>query len=80
MHELRASRLRDGAIQWNLFNDPEVEERYLEVFMVRSWIDHLRQHERVTESDREIQEKLRTFLKDDTETVVSHFIAERTKD
>ncbi len=80
MHELRASRLRDGAIQWNLFNDPDVEERYLEVFMVRSWIDHLRQHERVTESDREIQEKLRTFLKDDTEPVVSHFIAERTKD
>mgnify|MGYP000128521202 FL=1 len=80
MHELRASRLRDGAIQWNLFNDPDVEKRYLEVFMVRSWIDHLRQHERVTESDREIQEKLRTFLKDDTEPVVSHFIAERTKD
>ena len=80
MHELRASRLRDGAIQWNLFNDPDVEERYLEVFMVRSWIDHLRQHERVTESDREIQDKLRTFLKDDTEPVVSHFIAERTKD
>ena len=80
MHELRASRLRDGAIQWNLFNDPDVEERYLEAFMVRSWIDHLRQHERVTESDREIQEKLRTFLKDDTEPVVSHFIAEKTKD
>jgi len=80
MHELRASRLRDGAIQWNLFNDPDVEKRYLEVFMVRSWIDHLRQHERVTESDREIQDKLRTFLKVDTEPVVSHFIAERTKD
>jgi quinol monooxygenase YgiN len=79
MHLLRASRLRDGAIQWNLFNDPDVEERYLEVFMVRSWIDHLRQHERVTESDREIQEKIRKFLKDDAEPVVSHFIAERTK-
>ena len=79
MHLLRASRLRDGAIQWHLFNDPEVNGRYLEVFMVGSWIEHLRQHERVTESDREIQQKVRVLLKDDTEPLVSHFIAERTE-
>jgi len=79
MHLLRNSRLRDGAIQWHLFNDPEVHERYLEVFMVGSWIDHLRQHERVTESDREIQDQVRALLIDNTEPLVSHFIAERTK-
>jgi hypothetical protein len=33
----------------------------------------------VAESDREVQDKLRSFLKDDTEAVVSHFIAERTE-
>jgi len=79
MRLLRASRLRDGAIQWHLFNDPEVHGRYLEVFMVGSWIDHLRQHERVTKSDREIQDKIRVLLRDNTEPLVSHFIAERTK-
>jgi MFS family permease len=73
MHLLRASRLRDGAIQWHLFNDPEVHGRYLEVFMVGSWIDHLRQHEHVTKSDHEIQEKIRELLNDKTEPVVSHF-------
>jgi hypothetical protein len=78
MHLLRASRLRDGAIQWHLFSDPNVHGCYLEVIMVSSWIDHLRQHERVTKSDREIQDKVRALLKDDTEPVVSHFIAERT--
>jgi MFS family permease len=79
MSQLRASRLRDGAIQWHLFNDPESHERFLEVFMVGSWTDHLRQHERVTESDRELQEQIRELLRDATKPVVSHFIAERTK-
>jgi quinol monooxygenase YgiN len=79
MHLLRASRLRDGAIQWHLFNDPESHDRFLEVFMVGSWTDHLRQHERVTASDRELQDQIRKLLRDATEPVVSHFIAERTK-
>ena len=79
MRRLRASRLRDGAIQWHLFNDPKSHDRFLEVFMVGSWTDHLRQHERVTASDRELQDQIRKLLRDATEPVVSHFIAERTK-
>jgi MFS family permease len=79
MHLLRASRLRDGAIQWHLFNDPESHDRFLEVFMIGSWTDHMRQHERVTASDRKLQDQIRKLLRDATEPVVSHFIAERTK-
>jgi hypothetical protein len=79
MSQLRASRLRDGAIQWHLFNDPESHDRFLEVFMVGSWTDHLRQHERVTESDRELQNQIRKLLREETKPMVSHFIAERTK-
>ncbi len=79
MRRLRAIRLRAGAIQWHLFNDPESHDRFLEVFMVGSWTDHLRQHERVTASDRELQEQIRVLLRDATKPVVSHFIAERTK-
>lgn len=78
MHTLRAIRLRDGAMQWHLFKDPEAPHHYVEVFMVGSWLEHLRQHERVTESDREIQEKIRILLKDGAEPVVSHWIAEST--
>jgi MFS family permease len=79
MRRLRAIRLRDGAIQWHLFNDPESHDRFLEVFMVGSWTDHLRQHERVTTSDQKLQDQIRKLLRDATEPVVSHFIAERTK-
>lgn len=45
--------------------------------MVSSWIDHLRQLERVTKSDREIQNKIRVLLKDGTESMVSYFIGEK---
>ncbi|MGD9096902.1 MAG: MFS transporter [Desulfobacterales bacterium] len=79
MRRLRAIRLRDGVIQWHLFNDTKSHNRFLEVFMVGSWTDHLRQHERVTASDRELQEQIRELLQDATKPVVSHFIAERTK-
>jgi hypothetical protein len=79
MHTLRASRLRDGSMQWHLFKDPEASHRYVEVFMVGSWLEHLRQHERVTASDRELQDQIRKFLQDEAEPVVSHFIAEVIK-
>ena len=41
--------MRDGAIHWDLFQDVGDRERLVEVFLVESWVDHLRQHERVTE-------------------------------
>lgn len=78
MHTLRSRRLRDGAIQWNLFQDSAVPGRYLECFLVGSWLQHLRQHERVTESDRKIQEEIRSFQRDAADPVISHFLAERT--
>ena len=78
MRRLRAIRLRDGAIQWHLFYDPKSHDRFLEVFMVGSWTDHLRQHERVTASDQELQDQIRKLLRGAAEPVVSHFIAERT--
>ncbi|MDJ0780737.1 MAG: MFS transporter [Desulfosarcinaceae bacterium] len=79
MQSLRASRLRDGAIGWQLYSDPTVTGRYLEQFMVGSWLNHLRQHERVTASDAALQDRLRTFLQDGSEPVVTHLIAKTTR-
>jgi Transmembrane secretion effector len=33
----------------------------VETFKVDSWIEHLRQHERVTHADREVQESVNRF-------------------
>lgn len=52
MAQLRMARKRDGAYFWDLFIDAADPERYVEVYLTDSWMEHLRQHERVTEQDR----------------------------
>ena len=79
MHSLRASRLRDGAIEWQLYGDPTVPGRYLEQFMVGSWLNHLRQHDRVTASDAALQERVRTLLTNGEAPMVTHLMVKTTR-
>ncbi len=66
-------RRRDGAYRWGVFEDPADPQRYLETFLVESWLEHLRQHERVTNADRIVQEKVSRLL--ESETRITHLIA-----
>ena len=74
MRELRQERLRDGAMRWGLFGDPANPRRYIETFLVESWLEHMRQHERVTRSDRQAQEVVRAFHVGDKPPEVSHLV------
>lgn len=74
MLNLRKLRLRDGAINWGIFVDAADPQRYVEAFLVESWIEHLRQHERVTVADREVQQKVHAFQIGSAPPIVSHFI------
>jgi MFS family permease len=51
-------RRRDGAQRWGIFRDLENTDQYLETFILSSWAEHLRQHERLTSADREVEEQL----------------------
>ena len=75
MRALRLLRRRDGATRWGLFTDTADPGRYLETFMVESWAEHLRQHERTTVADREMQNRIRAFHIGDTPPLVSHFLS-----
>jgi hypothetical protein len=75
IYPLRAARLRDGALSWDLFQDAADPSRIVEVFLVESWVEHLRQHERVTEADRIIQEHLLALHQADTPPIVTHLVA-----
>lgn len=55
-------RRRDGAYWWGIFRDTEIADRYLETFLVNSWAEHLRQHERQTLADRELEERIYSYL------------------
>ena len=72
MHEYGRMRRRDGAYRWAIFRDTEVGDRYLEIFLVNSWAEHLRQHERQTQADRELEGRIYSYLSG--EPVVRHLI------
>ena len=72
LDRLSAERRRDGAYAWGVFEDTAKRGRFLETFLVESWLEHLRQHERVTEADRAVEERVRSFLSSEPKT--SHLV------
>lgn len=75
MRPVRLNRLRDGAMRWGLFEDMTAPGRWLETFLVESWVEHLRQHERMTVADRTVEERARAFHVGPNPVLVSHYIA-----
>jgi quinol monooxygenase YgiN len=62
MDQLRRSRRRTGATRWELYRDGEHPERFVEIFRVPTWDEHLRQHEgRLTATHRTIEEAALAF-------------------
>jgi quinol monooxygenase YgiN len=74
MRELGRTRRRDGALRWGLFEDVAEPGRYVENFIVESWAEHLRQHERATVADREAEERVRAFHVDEQPPAAAHFL------
>jgi quinol monooxygenase YgiN len=61
LHKFARVRRRDGASRWGVYRDTEHPAHYLETFIVESWAEHLRQHERLTSADRDLEENVRRF-------------------
>jgi MFS family permease len=56
---LRRTRMRTGAVQWGLFRAGEVEGELVEVYLVPTWDEHLRQHGgRLTGADAEVDRRV----------------------
>jgi hypothetical protein len=77
MHGVRSQRLRDGAYRWGLYSDSAVPTRFVETFVVESWAEHLRQHERVTVADKAAEDIARAFHIGASAPVISHLIYAR---
>jgi predicted MFS family arabinose efflux permease len=67
-------RRRDGAYAWGVFEDAAEKGRFIETFLVESWLEHMRQHERVTQADRVLQNAIQRFHLEGAPKV-THFIA-----
>jgi len=77
MNEVREMRRRNGAFAWYLFHDSAEPARFLESFLDESWTEHLRQHERVSVADREIQRRANQYLAKGESTRSTHWLADR---
>ena len=77
MQAVREMRRRNGAYFWELFHDSADTARFIECFMDESWIEHLRQHERASVSDREIRERAKRFMVEGASTRSQHWLADR---
>ena len=74
MTRVRQSRLRTGATQWGLFRDGEVSHSFIEMYVVPSWDEHLRQHRyRITATDHDYEMQADSLS--DPPPEVSHLIA-----
>jgi hypothetical protein len=73
LERLSHERSADGAYRWGVFEDAAEAGRFVETFLVESWLEHLRQHERVTNADRILQEQIRQLVIG--EPIVTHLIA-----
>ncbi len=80
MQALSQIRRRDGAIRWGLYQDLSDPGRFLETQIVESWAEHKRQFERVTNSDRLIEERVRSFHIGENPPKVSQMIYSKYTD
>jgi MFS family permease len=72
--KLAGERRRDGAFDWGIYEDAAHEGVFVETFCVDSWLDHMRQHQRVTNADRVLQDAVHRFQAEGT-PAVRHLIA-----
>lgn len=73
IQDMQQVRKRGGAITWQVFEDLEAPGRFLETFQVASWLEHLRQSERHTMHDKDIQLRVRSFHRGPGAPEVRHF-------
>jgi MFS family permease len=75
LQRTRFSRRRTGATSWRAWQDASDPSRILEQFVVASWDEHLRQHERVTKRDQGRLDRIRELTDPAHPVTVTHWLA-----
>jgi len=74
MKEVRLVRLRTGAYRWRLYRDAGDPHRLTELFLTRSWEEHLAQHQRIDDASRDVLRRARDFDRESGPTT-RHLVA-----
>jgi MFS family permease len=74
MQESRRSRMRQGALGWELLHDLYDPGHYIEQITDASWTEHLRRFDRVTGADVALRDRKLAFHLGEAPPVVSRFL------
>jgi len=74
----RRIRLRDGARQWGLLRDLQNPNIWTETYHVPTWIEYVRHHQRRTQADAYVTEKLRALHRGEADPHVHRMIERQT--
>lgn len=74
LRDFKAMRLRDGAIRWNVWQDAAEPSKIIEAFVVETWLNHQRQHARVTHADQIAQNTINAFHIGESPPRVRHLL------
>lgn len=78
MAERRRIRRRDGARHWTLLRDLTNPELWIERYDSPTWVEYVRQNQRVTQADAEIGDRVRALHKGPNPPVVHRMIERQT--
>lgn len=73
--KLSLTRRRDGAYAWGIAEHSHDGGTLIEWFLVESWHEHLRQHQRVSHADADLQSSVTRFHRGAEKPKVHHFIS-----
>lgn len=73
MRRTERERRRSGALQWGLYRDLADTDLFVESFVVDTWGEHLRQHERKTMTADVMQREVRQYV--DGDVTVAHLLS-----
>lgn len=76
MQESRRSRLRMGALDWELWQDIGDPGHFVERITDESWNEHLRRFDRVTAADVTLRERKLAFHLGDGPPQVTRYLAQ----
>jgi quinol monooxygenase YgiN len=78
MAQSRSSRLRQGAVAWELLSDINDPGRFVEVIEDASWTDHLRRFERVSAADVALRDRKLAYHLGEEPPLIRRVVREST--
>lgn len=67
-------RRRNGATSWSFYRDADHPGRYIETFVLPTWDEHVRQHQRLTVTDAAVLERVEEYLVPGRAPQAEHYI------